>query len=210
MQFQFIVAYHRARAMESQCAVLFFDEIDALGHARGGGGGGESQTSAETNSCSRQVLAEILIQLTRVSNETIDEAEHNKSTDSTRNVEGIPEIVESHSNSGTTREWDGDATISSIQDERQRSRVRLIVVAATNRPEDCDPALLRRFAIRVFVGLPSKRDRKKIVGRLIGDIEHTITAPQLDQIAAETENWSGSDLESLTREAASMYKWLFL
>ena len=67
---------------------------------------------------------------------------------------------------------------------------------------DCDPALLRRFAVRVLVGLPSRNDRKKIIRRLLSNVEHGITSSQLDDIALATEGWSGSDLESITREAA--------
>jgi SpoVK/Ycf46/Vps4 family AAA+-type ATPase len=61
---------------------------------------------------------------------------------------------------------------------------------------------LRRFGIRVYVDLPAKRDRKRIVGRLLRDVEHTLTTEQLDDLAIATEGWSGSDLEYLTREAA--------
>jgi SpoVK/Ycf46/Vps4 family AAA+-type ATPase len=78
---------------------------------------------------------------------------------------------------------------------------RIIVIAATNRPEDCDPALLRRFAIRVLVGLPSQRDRKKILSRLLEGIDNAISVEQLKELSCEMEGWSGSDLESVTREA---------
>jgi len=81
------------------------------------------------------------------------------------------------------------------------SKPRIIVIAATNRPEDCDPALLRRFSIRVLIGLPSHRDRKRIIQRLLEDIEHTITSQQLCELSRSLETWSGSDLESVTREA---------
>lgn len=86
--------------------------------------------------------------------------------------------------------------------EKTKSKPRVIVVAATNRPEDCDPALLRRFAVRVLVGLPTKRDRKKIISRLLKDVNHSITKKQLESLALSTEGWSGSDLESMTRESA--------
>lgn len=78
---------------------------------------------------------------------------------------------------------------------------RVIVIAATNRPEDCDPALLRRFAIRVLVGLPTERDRLIIISRLLKNIHHNLTVEDLKQLAAQTEGWSGSDLESVSREA---------
>ena len=73
------------------------------------------------------------------------------------------------------------------QKRRQRKpKVRIIVVAATNRPEDCDPALLRRFAVRVFVGPPTRRDRKKILSKFLSDVEHRITPSHLEEIAAAT------------------------
>ncbi len=94
-------------------------------------------------------------------------------------------------------EMDGEESDS----ESEGPNPRIIVIAATNRPEDCDPALLRRFAIRVLVGLPCQRDRRKIIHRLLGNIEHTLTTEQLNDLALATEGWSGSDLESVAREA---------
>lgn len=78
---------------------------------------------------------------------------------------------------------------------------RVIIVAATNRPEDCDPALLRRFAVRVHIGLPSIRDRRRIIRRFLKDIDNSLNSPQLRHIAEITNGYSGSDLESLAREA---------
>lgn len=91
--------------------------------------------------------------------------------------------------------------VDSPTQDKSKDKPRVIVVAATNRPEDCDPALLRRFAVRVLVGLPTKRDRKRIISRLLKDVNHSITKEQLDSLAASTEGWSGSDLESMTRES---------
>ena len=91
----------------------------------------------------------------------------------------------------------GEGTVDNQQQNQPKPRV--IIVAATNRPEDCDPALLRRFAVRVLVGLPTKKDRKKIIKRLLSDVEHDITSSQLNELATSTDEWSGSNLES--REA---------
>ena len=52
-----------------------------------------------------------------------------------------------------------------------------------------------------MVGLPTRKDRKKIIKRLLVDVEHSITSSQLNELALATEGWSGSDLESMTREA---------
>ena len=93
----------------------------------------------------------------------------------------------------------GEGTVDNQQQNQPKPRV--IIVAVTNRPEDCDPAVLRRFAVRVLVGLPTKKDRKKIIKRLLSDVEHGITSSQLNELATSTDGWSGSDLESMTREA---------
>jgi SpoVK/Ycf46/Vps4 family AAA+-type ATPase len=62
--------------------------------------------------------------------------------------------------------------------------------------------LIRRFAIQIHVGLPSARDRRRIFQKFLRDFEHNITKADLRELAIATEGWSGSDLESLTREAA--------
>ena len=271
--------------MESNCAVLFFDEIDALGQSRGDEGGGS--TSSGGNHSSRRLLAELLIQMTRNFNGDSDDSSSGSDTDESdiedecevkggledseqadmssylpvpkeaaesppalsifggvtaisttdygsknqecsccqeeakvRNPQPISpvpptSILTGKKNCNNTPHPRSSATaqcnlhvkssaslngIDKLQDKQSKPRV--LIIAATNRPEDCDPALLRRFAVRVHVGLPPHRDRKRIVARLLSDIEHTITSNQLREIATATDSWSGSDLESLTREAA--------
>ncbi|CAJ1957679.1 unnamed protein product [Cylindrotheca closterium] len=174
-------AAQEADKMNSKCAVLFFDELDALGQARGGHGTSNMEQTA-SDGCSRRVLAELLIQLNRIN--TVQYS----STDRCHNTEFT--TCENESSSV-------DAVSCTLQ-----HRLRIIIVAATNRPEDCDPALVRRFSIRVVVGLPSLRDRRRIVNRLLKGIETSISREQLGDIAAATDGWSGADLEHLTREAA--------
>ncbi len=78
-----------------------------------------------------------------------------------------------------------------------------IVLAATNRPDILDPALLRpgRFDRRITIGLPSTKDRTQILKihakskPLEGDID-------LDKIAQGTPGFSGAELENLLNEAA--------
>ena len=81
----------------------------------------------------------------------------------------------------------------------------IIIVAATNRPDVLDPALLRpgRFDRRVVVPRPDVRGRLGILRvhtrkvPLAGDVD-------LEQVAKGTPGFSGADLENLTNEAALM------
>jgi len=79
----------------------------------------------------------------------------------------------------------------------------VIVIAATNRPDVLDPALLRpgRFDRQVTVGLPDKKGREAILKI------HTRGIPlessvNLESLAAGTPGFSGADLANLVNEAA--------
>jgi cell division protease FtsH len=79
----------------------------------------------------------------------------------------------------------------------------VIILAATNRPDILDPALLRpgRFDRRVYVGLPDMRGREDILrvhakGKPLG------SDVKLDELAKSTPGFTGADLESLLNEAA--------
>lgn len=78
----------------------------------------------------------------------------------------------------------------------------VVVMAATNRPNLLDPALLRpgRFDELVYVPVPDQKGRRKILGI------HTRKMPlakdvDLDDLAQRTERFTGADLEDLTRRA---------
>ena len=79
----------------------------------------------------------------------------------------------------------------------------IIVIAATNRADVLDPALLRpgRFDRQVTVGLPDVREREDI---LTVHAKNKVLAPsvQLNAIAKRTPGFSGADLENLLNEAA--------
>ena len=191
---KFLPARRKARNTPSNCSVIFFDEIDALGRSRVDEEGAASQAAGDNSS--RRVLAELLIQMTRLSQEETSTEMDEDSDDETVAYEDDGGLGNAPPSSLEQQQIVGTPTR-----DKEKSKPRVIVVAATNRPEDCDPALLRRFAVRVLVALPTKRDRKKILSRLLSDVKHSITKCQLEALARSTEGWSGSDLESMTREA---------
>jgi SpoVK/Ycf46/Vps4 family AAA+-type ATPase len=249
----------------NRCTVLFFDEIDALGQSRGVGtsnnngngttGGGKagpsigksnqsggSGSGGSGDNSSRRILAELLIQLTKIntvhgtydssslsidsSEENCDEEEKDKYFEESRldsreeeenmdanffsSSDDTPAVIcqdkmilEEEDKVRRQHKHNNDIeNNNSIDNDNDNRTVRVIVVAATNRPEDCDPALIRRFAVQVQVGLPKAKDRKKMLKKSMEDINHTITKKQFSDLSLITDGWSGSDLQSLAREAA--------
>ncbi|MEW5761729.1 MAG: AAA family ATPase [Bacillota bacterium] len=136
-------AREAARKRGKKYAVIFIDEIDALGNTRG-----KTTSHLEYDQTLNQLLVE---------------------------MDGL-----------------------GIDDD-----VLILVVAATNRPDMLDPALLRpgRFDRQVRVELPDREGRLEILRLhtrnkpLAGDVD-------LDVIARETFGFSGAHLESLANEAA--------
>jgi len=83
------------------------------------------------------------------------------------------------------------------------TNTNVIVMAATNRPDVLDPALLRpgRFDRRVVVDSPNMEDREAIL-KVHGKNKPLAKAVDLGQIAKQTPGFSGADLENLMNEAA--------
>ena len=134
------------QAKESAPAIVFIDELDAIGRSRSGGAGGISGGHDEREQTLNQILTEM----------------------------------------------DGFEPGTNV-----------IVLAATNRPEILDPALLRpgRFDRRIAVQPPDKTGRQRIL-----EI-HTRSVPlangvDLEQIAASTPGATGADLALIVNEAA--------
>jgi len=131
------------KAKKSVPAIVFIDELDAVGRQRGAGLGGSHDEREQT-------LNQILVEM--------DGFEPN---------------------------------------------IGLVVLAATNRPDILDPALLRpgRFDRRIILDMPDIKDREEILKI------HTRGKPlaknvSLKKIAERTPGFSGADLSNLANEAA--------
>ena len=79
----------------------------------------------------------------------------------------------------------------------------IILLAATNRPEILDPALLRpgRFDRQILVDRPDKQGRIQILQVHVGKIK-LATDVKLEDVAALTPGFTGADLANLVNEAA--------
>jgi cell division protease FtsH len=132
-----------AKAKKNAPAIIFIDEIDAVGRKRGSGmGGGHDERE--------QTLNQILV------------------------------------------EMDGFEAGTNV-----------IVLAATNRSDVLDPALLRpgRFDRHTTISLPERRDREAIL-KVHFKNKPTDTTVDLDKLAAKTAGSSGADLANIANEAA--------
>jgi cell division protease FtsH len=132
-----------ATAKRSSPAIIFVDEIDAVGRVRGTGVGGGNDEREQT-------LNQILVEM--------DGFEPNE---------------------------------------------KVIVMAATNRPDVLDPALLRpgRFDRRVVIDLPDRADRLDIL-RIHARKKPFAEDVNLEVVAERTPGFSGADLYSLMNEGA--------
>ena len=79
----------------------------------------------------------------------------------------------------------------------------IIIMAATNRPDILDPALLRpgRFDRQVVIGLPTKEAREQILRVHAGGKKMSLDV-DLKTLARATPTFSGAELEALLNEAA--------
>ncbi|XP_012174662.2 outer mitochondrial transmembrane helix translocase [Bombus terrestris] len=91
--------------------------------------------------------------------------------------------------------WDGLITDPSCT---------VIIMGATNRPQDLDRAILRRMPATFHIGLPNEQQRMQLL-KLI--LNHEPVAENMDiaKLAQITEGFSGSDLQELCRNA-SIYR----
>ena len=85
--------------------------------------------------------------------------------------------------------------------------VTIVVMAASNRPDILDPAILRRLDRQIHVDFPSAAGRVAILQRHARHVrldmsDDTNAAVDWTALSAATEGWSGSDLRNVVNEAA--------
>ncbi|KXJ70658.1 hypothetical protein RP20_CCG022837 [Aedes albopictus] len=79
---------------------------------------------------------------------------------------------------------------------------KIVVMAATNRPQELDEAALRRFPKRVYVTLPDLSTRELLLRKLLEKQGSPLSDADMKRLAILTEGYSGSDLTALAKDAA--------
>ncbi|KAJ3127957.1 hypothetical protein HK098_005470 [Nowakowskiella sp. JEL0407] len=82
------------------------------------------------------------------------------------------------------------------------SEDRVLVMGATNRPQELDEAALRRMVKRIYIPLPEVSTRTQLLQQLISGHSHCLTPSEIQRLVGLTEGYSASDITALAREAS--------
>jgi vacuolar protein-sorting-associated protein 4 len=78
---------------------------------------------------------------------------------------------------------------------------KLLVLGATNLPWALDPAIRRRFEKRIYIPLPDMPARRYMFEHNLKKTPHAMTSADFDELAKQTEGYSGADIGILVRDA---------
>ncbi|XP_036594789.1 fidgetin-like protein 1 [Trichosurus vulpecula] len=82
------------------------------------------------------------------------------------------------------------------------SEERILVVGATNRPQEIDEAARRRLVKRLYIPLPEASARKQIVKNLMAKEHFCLSEEEISLIVKQSDGFSGADMTQLCREAS--------
>lgn len=80
----------------------------------------------------------------------------------------------------------------------------VIVIGATNKPQELDDAVLRRLVKRIYIPLPDATVRRQLLKHRLKGKAFSLPDGDLERLVRDTEGYSGSDLQALCEEAAMM------
>lgn len=78
----------------------------------------------------------------------------------------------------------------------------VLIIGATNRPQELDEAARRRFTRRIYVPLPNEESRRDLLMRLLSEAHHNLTDEHINTIVAATAGYSGADVSQVCKAAA--------
>lgn len=69
---------------------------------------------------------------------------------------------------------------------------RVVIVGATNRPEELDEAVRRRFVKRLYIPLPDDDSRQQLLDTLLRKVAHELSTQHFKDLVVRTKGFSGS------------------
>ena len=117
-------------------------------------------------------------------------------------LDGIHDMLHSGGNAaGGCAGANAGESVASPSPDAERKHV--VVIATTNRPWDLDEAMRRRLEKRVYIPLPDAHARTELFQHFLAGVK---CADDVDyeQLASQTERYSGADIKTCCREAALM------
>ncbi|MES1905778.1 MAG: Fidgetin-like protein 1, partial [Paramarteilia canceri] len=79
---------------------------------------------------------------------------------------------------------------------------RILLIGATNRPQELDEAARRRFTKRIYVPLPEEEARLAMLKKNLADQSHSLIEEDFINVVKMTKGFSGADMRCLCSEAA--------
>lgn len=79
---------------------------------------------------------------------------------------------------------------------------RILVIGATNLPQQLDDAARRRFVKRLYIPLPNFEGRVQLFSTLTNTADFDINAGEIQELSKITRGFSGADIYNLCSEAA--------
>jgi fidgetin-like protein 1 len=79
---------------------------------------------------------------------------------------------------------------------------KILLLGATNRPQELDEAARRRLTKKLYIPLPDFPARVALIRKLMSNQANTLTDGEIELVANQTHGYSGSDLHQLCVEAA--------
>jgi SpoVK/Ycf46/Vps4 family AAA+-type ATPase len=82
------------------------------------------------------------------------------------------------------------------------SQDRILIIGATNRPEELDEAVLRRMTKKLYIPLPNDKARVLMVERALKAYNNDITEENMQKIVELSTGFSGADMSNLMHEVS--------
>jgi len=119
-------------------------------------------------------------------------------------IDEIDALAKSRSSFGNNDERDQtlNQLLAEMDGFEQHNDVTMIVIAATNRPDVLDPAIMRRFDRQVHVGYPSMEGREAILLVHARRVNCDVARIDWKRLASFSGGFSGADLRNVVNEAA--------